>query len=209
MRGLSIRVHGVRLLNMSNMENFLGMLSEQLGAKISINTTVLNPTYPLKFERFGDGKLEGDAEFQSHVKELSTQGHDVAIEFASDKRFYSSSKIYKAEKMARKAYVEDDPVAAVRKALKVSPYCPEAYNVMAQFQANTYEEALGKDASFRYYCVFLISRKFKLFQSVNCYFVLSKIMQGLLRDETIVGFLYIATKVMVCTEVDCNLITPL
>lgn len=155
MRGLSnSRAYGVRLLNMSNMENFLGMLSEQLGAKISINTTVLNPTYPLKFERFGDGKLEDDAEFQSHVKELSTQGHDVAIEFASDKRFYSSSKIYKAEKIARKAYVEDDPVAAVRKALKISPYCPEAYNVMAQFQANTYEEALGKDASFRLLCVF-------------------------------------------------------
>lgn len=207
MRGLSIRVHGVRLLNMSNMENFLGMLSEQLGAKISINTTVLNPTYPLKFERFGDGKLEDDAEFQSHVKELSTQGHDVAIEFASDKRFYSSSKIYKVEKMARKAYVEDDPVAAVRKALKISPYCPEAYNVMAQFQANTYEEALGKDTSFRLLCV-LISRKCKFFQSVNFYFVVAKIMQGLIRDETIVGLLYIATKVMVCAEVDCNLITP-
>ena len=34
-------------------------------------------------------------------------------------------------------------------------------------------------------------------------------MQGLIRDETIVGLLYIATKVMVCAEVDCNLITPL
>ena len=44
---------------------------------------------------------------------------------------------------------------------------------------------------------------------MNFYFVVAKIMQGLIRDETIVGLLYIATKVMVCTEVDCNLITPL
>jgi len=59
------------------------------------------------------------------------------------------------------------------------------------------------------YCVFLISRKCKFLQSVNFYFVVAKIMQGLIRDETIVGLLYIATEVMVCAEVDCNLITPL
>ena len=61
-----------------------------------------------------------------------------------DECFYSSVAIYKAEERARMAYVSEDPVAEAKAALKISPNCPEAYNVLAQFEAKTYDEALGK-----------------------------------------------------------------
>ena len=116
------------------------MLSEKFGTMM----TIFNPMYPLKFERFGDGNLEDDPEFRSHIARLETQGHGVAAEIGVDERFYSSVAIYKAEKKARMAYVLEDPVVEARKALKISSHCPEAYNVLAQFEANTYDEALGK-----------------------------------------------------------------
>ena len=116
------------------------MLSEDFGTML----TVFNPMYPLKFERFGDGNLDDDPEFRSHVATLATHGHGVAAELGVGEEFYSSAAVYKAEKIARMAYVQDDPVAEARKALKISPCCPEAYNVMAQFEAKTYDEALGR-----------------------------------------------------------------
>lgn len=115
------------------------MLSEKFGTMM----TIFNPMYPLQFERFGNGNLDDDPEFKSHVAQLATQGHGVAAELGVDERFYSSVAIYKAEKKARMAYVQDNPVAEAKKALKISPHCPEAYNVMAQFEAKTYDEALG------------------------------------------------------------------
>ena len=116
------------------------MLSETFGTML----TVFNPMYPLKFERFGDGNLDDDPEFRSHIATLATHGHGVAAELGVSEEFYSSVAVYKAEKIARMAYVQDDPVAEAKKALKISPYCPEAFNVMAQFEAKTYDEALGR-----------------------------------------------------------------
>lgn len=118
----------------------MAMLSEHFSTMM----TIFNPMYPLKFERFGDGNLDDDPEFRSHVATLAVHGHGVAAELDVDERFYSSVTIYEAEKRARMAYVQDDPVAEAKKALKMSPLCPEAYIVMAQFGAKTYEEALGK-----------------------------------------------------------------
>lgn len=106
--------------------------------------TIFNPMYPLQFERFGDGNLDDDPEFRSHIAMLAKHGHGVAAELGVDERFYSSVAIFRAEKKARMAYVLENPVAEARKVLKISPHCPEAYNVMAQFEAKSYEEALGK-----------------------------------------------------------------
>jgi hypothetical protein len=57
---------------------------------------------------------------------------------------YASKRIYKAEEKARQCYVADDPVKGAKEALSISPYCPEAYNVMALFGADSYSEALGR-----------------------------------------------------------------
>ncbi|KAL9956834.1 hypothetical protein ACROYT_G038377 [Oculina patagonica] len=119
------------------MEGLMGMF-EKFGTMI----TIFNPMYPLQFERFGDGNPDEDPEFKSHLSNLN-QGHGVAGELCVDERFYSSVAIYNAEQKARMAYVLEDPVAEAKEALKISPYCPEAYNVLAQFEAKTYDEALG------------------------------------------------------------------
>ena len=117
----------------------MAMLGETFGTMI----TIFNPMYPLKFERFGDGDPDNDPEFTSHLSNLN-QGHEVAAELCVDERFYSSVAIYKAEEKARMAYISEDPVAEAKAALKISQNCPEAYNVLAQFKAKTYDDALGK-----------------------------------------------------------------
>ena len=117
----------------------MGLFSKEFGTMI----TIFNPIYPLQFERFGDGNPDDDPEFKSHLSNLN-QGHGVAGELDVDERFYSSVAIYKAEKKARMAYVSENPIAEAKAALKISPNCPEAYNVLAQFKAKTYDEALGK-----------------------------------------------------------------
>lgn len=121
------------------MDDLMGMLSKEFGTMI----TIFNPIYPLQFERFGDGNPDEDPEFKYHLASLQ-QRHGVAGELGVDESFYSSVAIYKAEKKARMAYVLEDPTAEAKAALKISPYCPEAYNVFAQFEAKTYDEALGK-----------------------------------------------------------------
>jgi len=121
------------------MDDFMGPFSKEFGTMI----TIFNPIYPLQFERFGDGNPDEDPEFKSHLSNLN-QGHEVAGELHVDERFYSSVAIYKAEKKARMAYVSENPIAEANAALKISPNCPEAYNVLAQFKAKTYDEALGK-----------------------------------------------------------------
>lgn len=119
----------------------LGELLGMFGGMVA----VFNPMYPLQFERFGDGNLDDDPEFKSHITKLvETQNHEVATELGVDVSYYSNAAIFKAEKKARMAYVLKDPIAEAKKALKISPHCPEAYNVFAQFEAKTYDEALGK-----------------------------------------------------------------
>lgn len=76
------------------------------------------------------------------------QGHGVSSEMLVDESFYPSKAIYKAEKKARMAYGSENPAAEAKKALKMTPFCPEAYNVLAQFEATTYHEALGKSIWF-------------------------------------------------------------
>ena len=117
----------------------MGLFSKEFGTMI----TIFNPIYPLQFERFGDGNPDEDPEFKSHLSNLN-QGHGVAGELGLDESFYSSVAIYKAEKKARMAYVSENPITEAKAALKISPNCPEAYNVLAQFEAKTYDEALGK-----------------------------------------------------------------
>ena len=116
------------------------LLGENFGAVVSI----FNPVYPLKFERFGNGNLEDDPDFKSHIESLASQPHEVATELGVEKEFYSSKAVYLAEKKARKAYAQEDPVAEANKALLISPSSPEAYNVKAQFEASTYDEALSE-----------------------------------------------------------------
>ena len=106
--------------------------------------TINNPMYPLKFERFGEGDIEEDPEFQSHIKTLFQMGSPVSCEMLAMPNAYGSKRIYKAEEKARKCYVAEDPVKGAKEALAISPYCPEAYNVMALFAADSYTEALGK-----------------------------------------------------------------
>lgn len=114
------------------------LLSENFGAMV----TIFNPMYPLKFERYGNGNIDDDPEFRSHVESLASQAHEVATEFGAEEEFYSNVAVFRAEKKARMAYAQNDPVAEANKALEISPYSPEAYNVKAQFEATTYEEAL-------------------------------------------------------------------
>ena len=106
--------------------------------------SITNPMYPLHFERFGDGDLEEDEEFRAHVRKLYVAGHPVKCEIGSSEEFYENRQLYEAEAMARMAYAAQNPVAEARKALDVSPDSPEAFNVLAQFGSNSYEEALGK-----------------------------------------------------------------
>lgn len=117
---------------------------ELLGEDFGSMVTIFNPMYPLQFERFGDGNPDGDPEFKSHIASLERQAHEVSTELGVEECYYASVEIYKAEKKARMAYAMQDPVSEAKKALKISPHCPEAYNVMAQFEAKTYDEALGK-----------------------------------------------------------------
>lgn len=117
----------------------MGLFSKEFGTMI----TIFNPIYPLQFERFGDGNPDDDPEFKSHLSNLN-QGHGVAAELGMDESFYSNAAIYKAEQKARMAYVSENPITEAKAALKISPNCPEAYNVLAQFEAKTYDEALGK-----------------------------------------------------------------
>ena len=125
------------------MEAFRELFGEKFRDVMSIS----NPMYPLHFERFGDANLDEDEEFKAHVRHLYSAGHQVPGELSGDEDFYTSREICEAETMARMAYAEMDrklSVAAAREALEISPVCPEAYNVLAQFGANTYEEALGE-----------------------------------------------------------------
>lgn len=119
-------------------------LHKIFGEKFRDIMSITNPVYPLQFERFGDGNIEEDEEFRAHVRHLCTAGHPVACELGSGEEFYENRQLYEAEAMARMAYVAGNPIAEARKALDVSPDCPEAYNVLAQVGANSYEEALGK-----------------------------------------------------------------
>ena len=116
-------------------------LAKLLGGDVlSIN----NPMYPLKFERFGEADISKDPEFKSKIDSLFLMGSPVAYEMLAMPNAYSSKRIYKAEKKARQCYLAEDPVKQAKDALAISPYCPEAYNVMALFGADTYSEALGK-----------------------------------------------------------------
>ena len=117
------------------MEEFAKLFG---GDIMSIN----NPMYPLKFERFGDGPE--DPEFQSHIETLFMMGSPVSHEMLAMPDAYGSKRIYKAEAKARKCYAAENPVKGAKEALAISPYCPEAYNVMALFGAKSYTEALGE-----------------------------------------------------------------
>ena len=117
---------------------------ELLGENFGTMVTIFNPVYPLKFERFGHGNLEDDPDFKSHVESLACQPHEVATELGVEKEFYSSKAVYLAEKKARIAYAQEDPVAEANKALLISLCSPEAYNVKAQFEAKSYDEALSE-----------------------------------------------------------------
>lgn len=43
---------------------------QMLGDKFGTMITVFNPMYLLHFERFGDGNLDDDPDFKSHVARL-------------------------------------------------------------------------------------------------------------------------------------------
>ena len=115
-------------------------LARFFGAEMAMN----NPMYPLKFERFGEGDIAEDPEFQSHIEGLFQMGSPVSCEMLAMPNAYVSKRIYKAESKARKCYAAEDPVKGAKEALAISPHCPEAYNVMALFGAESYTEALGK-----------------------------------------------------------------
>jgi hypothetical protein len=106
--------------------------------------TISNPMYPLKFEHFGEADLAEDPEFKSKLDSLYVMGSPVSCEMLAMPNAYASKRIYKAEEKARQCYVADDPVKGAKEALSISPYCPEAYNVMALFGADSYSEALGR-----------------------------------------------------------------
>lgn len=118
------------------------MLAELFGGDLDIMTT-FNPSYPLKFERFGDADPKKDVEFVKHLESCYRAGSPVSGEMSAMSNVYSNKLIYKAEEKARWAYSAKDPVKEAKAALSISQYCPEAYNVMAQMGANTYAEALG------------------------------------------------------------------
>jgi hypothetical protein len=136
--------------------------------------TINNPMYPLKFERFGEADIAKDPEFQSRIESLFTMGSPVSCEMLAMPNVYGSKRIYKAEEKARKCYVGEDPVNGAKNALAISPYCPEAYNVMALFDADSYPEALRK-----FCCILYLLNVLKtLFpiniQSLNWVYVLKK-----------------------------------
>ncbi len=122
------------------------------GDIMSIN----NPMYPLKFERFGEADITKDPEFQSHIESLFVMGSPVACELLAMPNAYGSKRIYKAEAKARKCYAAEDPVKGAKETLAISPYCPEAYNVMAMFGADSYSEALGKFCCIYVYILFYL-----------------------------------------------------
>lgn len=123
----------------------LGIMDMDMFAKLFGNDimTIHNPVYPLKFERFGTGDPKKDPEFRSHVENLECVGNSVSSEMGAVASCYCSKRIFKAEQKARMAYSSEDPVKVAKEALSISPYCPEAYNVMAVCGSDTYEEALG------------------------------------------------------------------
>lgn len=114
---------------------------------ISDAMVITNPMYPLKFEDFGDVNLNADPEFKSHLCSFLRHQPTCGSEMTFSTKAYSSRNVFKAEQAARAAYLEGRGAAA-RKALEISPWCPEAYNVMALFEAESYEEALGKVLQF-------------------------------------------------------------
>lgn len=136
------------------------MLAELFGSDLEIMTT-FNPSYPLKFERFGDADPKKDPEFMKHVESCYSAGCPVSGEMMAMSSVYSNQLIYKAEEKARWAYSANDPVKEAKAALSLSPYCPEAYNVMAQMGAKTFNEALGK------YFKMILEAKFFVISLVN------------------------------------------
>lgn len=124
------------ILDTMDMEMFAKLFGSDI-------MTIHNPVYPLKFERFGTADSEKDPEFRSHVQSLKCAGNPVSSEMGAVPSYYCSKRIFKAEEKARMAYSSEDPVKIAKEALSISPYCPEAYNVMAVCGSDTYEEALG------------------------------------------------------------------
>ena len=124
-------------------------LSQLLGEKLGYvpMMSITNPSYPLSFERYGDGNLDDDPEFKKEVIELVGRGrHDIpscCSEWGAKEEVYSNERIFRAESKARAAYGAVDPVNEARAALAISVNSPEAYNVLAMKAAATYEEALG------------------------------------------------------------------
>ena len=124
-------------------------LSQLLGEKLGYvpMMSITNPSYPLSFERYGDGNLDDDPEFKNEVRELVGRGRrdipSCCSEWGAEEEVYSNKRIFRAESKARAAYGAVDPVNEARAALAISVNSPEAYNVLAIKAATTYEEALG------------------------------------------------------------------
>lgn len=116
--------------------------------------TIFNPSYPLKFERFGDADPNDDTEMVKHLESCYRAGCPVSGEMSAMPNVYANELICKAEEKARWAYSAKNPVKEAKAALSISPYCPEAYNVLAQMGSSTYEEALGMNAKkIPYICI--------------------------------------------------------
>jgi tetratricopeptide (TPR) repeat protein len=118
------------------------------GAGTSEENCIPNPSWPLKFEKL-DGTeedLKAIPTLDIEMRKASLYSVDISSEAESlDASMFKDSEMYEATLLALKAHAIDSAevaVAEAKKALELSPVCPEAYIVLALHDANTYEEAL-------------------------------------------------------------------
>jgi tetratricopeptide (TPR) repeat protein len=109
--------------------------------------SLLNPWCPLHFERVPGGEVQ-EPKYDEEANNpllgpmspymMVSQGIDIAGFFASPLEF-------KAFKLATEALTATAPgqrIQLAEEALRLSPHCAEAYNVLAIYKAQNFEEAL-------------------------------------------------------------------
>eukprot|EP01114_Cavostelium_apophysatum_P016591 TRINITY_DN4757_c0_g1_i1.p1 TRINITY_DN4757_c0_g1~~TRINITY_DN4757_c0_g1_i1.p1 ORF type:complete len:817 (+),score=170.99 TRINITY_DN4757_c0_g1_i1:14-2464(+) len=118
-----------------------------------VGAIIWNPVIPLRFEQENyakctTDKIGQDPDFESEYITIITTGDDRALEISHPKKGnlqWSEPNIQKAYETAIKAYGErksEDRIKMAEEALRISPKCAEAYNVLAEDKSTNFQEAL-------------------------------------------------------------------
>jgi tetratricopeptide (TPR) repeat protein len=107
---------------------------------------MINPWCPLHFERVPGGQVQ-DSKYDSEVNNPLMAPMDPYMMMGrhlSIAGFFASPVEYKAFQLAAEALTAspDKRIPMAEEALRLSPHCAEAYNVLAMYKAKDFEEAL-------------------------------------------------------------------